>query len=383
MTRDDLPVRPAPKPSTLEIDGVVHDVNQMLMVIIVRAESLRRRGAPGDMSADLEAMETAARDAAAMLARLGSAGIGSDGEVAEVRSCVATAAGVIRPPGERNWSSPDAAPGPGVWALVNGVPGKLVADLPPHLVREVLNNLLLNALAVLPDGGRITVEAAAEDQRVHLWFSDDGPGVPPDLAPHVFAAGRTTSGEAGRGVGLAACRRILAARDASIELAPPRHGGATFVLDLPAAGRGESSAEPPAELPGELQVSGVRVLVVDDERAVREMLTDVLREWACQVTAVADGAAARAAVAAGTVDVALVDQNLPDGPGAELAAHLRGQDPALGMVVMTGVDRAGTLAGLVGGPVDATALKPMDLDELRRLVAAAADLARSRRSGRE
>ncbi|MCP4573045.1 MAG: response regulator [bacterium] len=357
----------------LEIEGVVHDVNQMLMAIIGRSEYLQRFEAPEGMVADLASIETAARDAAAMLRRLVPAGRDdSDDFMAELRICAATVIGVIRPPGGASWSPAGTESGPGVWSFVNDVPAGLVADLPPVLVREVLNNLLLNALEVLPDGGCITVEAAGAGDRVQLWLSDDGPGVADDLAPRIFEAGQTTSGETGRGVGLAACRRILAARNAVLDLAAPRHGGATFVLDLPAA----AAAGPQAP---EASVTGVRVLVVDDEPAVRDMLTDVLREWSCRVTAVADGTAARESMAAGAFDAALVDLSLPDGAGDELAASLRERDPATGIVLMTGVDRAGALAGTGDGAVDATVLKPLDLDGLQRLLTAMADLARARR----
>lgn len=364
MTSDDQPVPPAPDSPELEMAGVVHDVNQMLMVIIGRAEFLRRYGSPEDLVSNLETIEVAARDAAAMLERLGSGGGRRDHVgTADLASCVATAAGVIRPP-TGSWTE-------GAWSLENAVPEGLSAALPPVIVREVLNNLFSNALAALPEGGRIVVEGAAEQERARLWVSDDGPGVTAEAATRIFAPGHTTSGEVGRGIGLAACRQVLAARDGGLELAASRRGGATFALDLPLAER--SAPETVAE------VTGLAVLVVDDEPAVREMLSDVCESWGCWVEVVGDGAAAEAACAAGLPDVVLVDLNLPDGSGADLAARLRQGESAPGVVVMTGLDRGEALVGLDEAAVDATAIKPLDLDALRRLLAEAAAAGRERR----
>jgi CheY-like chemotaxis protein len=372
MNRDERSTPPAPDSPELQTAGVVHDVNQMLMVIIGRAEYLRRYGRAEDLASGLETIEVAARDAAAMLRRLGTGGReGDDAAVADLAGCVAMTASVILPPAGA-WAAAGTPAGPGVWVLENAVRPGLVAALPPVIVREVLNNLVLNALEALPGGGRIIAEADAAGPRLRLWISDDGPGVPADSAAHVFAPGRSTSGETGRGIGLAACRQVLAARGADLDLAPSRTGGATFLIDLPAATAGAGPGEPP-------DVAGLAVLVVDDEPAVRDMLSDVGEAWGCRVSAVADAAAAERACAAGRPDVVLIDLNLPDGSGVDLAARLRERAPAPGVVVMTGLDRGEALAGLDSAAVDGTALKPIDLDDLRRTLAAAGDLGRARR----
>ncbi len=356
----------------LRTAGVMHDVNQMLMVIIGRAGYLRRYGSPETWAADLESIETAARDASAMLARLGGEGPGGVG-AADLRQCVTAAAGVIRPPGSVPWLGPRDSDVPGVWSLDNRVPDDLLAALPAVTVREVLNNLLLNALAVMPDGGRVTVRGEESGARVIMRVQDTGPGVAPDMVDRVFDRGGTTSDEASRGVGLASCRQLLQEHGAAITLDAAAGEGACFVLDLP-----EAKAVPTAARA--VPVRGLTVLVVDDEPAVREMLVDVLAQTDCRVRTVGDGGSVRSEFTAGTYDVALLDNNLPDTSGAALASWLRERDPALPIVVMTGVDREGELARLDPRHVDATAVKPIDLDGLHALLAEAAALGVRRRA---
>ncbi len=367
--------------SALRAAGVVHDVNQMLAVIIGRAELLLRRAPDGQPH--LEAILLAARDAGSMLGRLegGRAGQAVAGatpaaglwRVVNEASCL-----VLPPDGQWRGSSPAA----GCWTLDNRLEpaaGLAVAD---SVLREVLTNLLLNALGVLPDGGHIVVDSQRRNGDRCLRVSDSGPGLPNDGAACIFQAGYTTSGREGRGIGLAACRQLLEAHGGTLSVQPRGGPGAIFMVTAPAADAGAPGTTPtdsPQVLAGgaESVLKDLAVVVIDDEAAVRDMLADVLGELGCRVVCHRDGASALTAGAPGEAAVALVDRRLPGMDGVELAGRLRERRASLAVVVMTGWDCEETPPP--AAVVDFTAHKPLGLDALQDLLTRASVLHEERR----
>ncbi|MGH9787519.1 MAG: two-component system sensor histidine kinase NtrB, partial [Candidatus Acidiferrales bacterium] len=131
----------------------------------------------------------------------------------------------------------------------------LPADLPPvqadlHQLEQVFLNILLNAeQAILSarDRGAITVRAAAEGGRLRLRFSNDGPGIAPDLLPHIFDPFVTTKPAAeGTGLGLYISRTIVREHGGEIQAESGPAGGATFIVELPAQPRPAVPAPPRA-----------------------------------------------------------------------------------------------------------------------------------------
>jgi two-component system sensor histidine kinase BaeS len=119
-------------------------------------------------------------------------------------------------------------------ALVTAVDGDLpILDIDPVRIREVLTNLVANALRHTPAGGTIAIGGSAEPADVVLTVADTGPGIDPALLPHVFD--RFVKGEASRGsgLGLAIARGLVEAHGGTIAVASPAGGGTTFRVRLP------------------------------------------------------------------------------------------------------------------------------------------------------
>jgi CheY-like chemotaxis protein len=247
-----------------------------------------------------------------------------------------------------------------------------------QVVREVLANLLLNALEAQPAGGRVAISGVQTDGRVKIRVADGGPGLDPSRSEDIFAAGVSTKEESGRGIGLAGCRRLLADFAAGLAHVPDSRPGAVFEMDLPAAGGSIPGPVADAEV---LIPSGTRVLVTDDEPAVRQMLADVLGELGCTVVQTSDGEQALKAVRQENFSVALIDQRLVGMTGLELAKKLRQGDPALAVVLLSGWGSEEVLAGADPGSVDLTARKPIAFAQVRDLVAKGAALHRRRLAG--
>jgi len=108
-------------------------------------------------------------------------------------------------------------------------------------ITQVLLNLLLNALQILPEGGRIEVAVRREHDSIVIDVADDGPGIAPELCERVFDPFFTRR-EGGIGLGLAVVRQIVAAHHGSISAGRSDLGGALFRLRLPAAGNQDTIA---------------------------------------------------------------------------------------------------------------------------------------------
>ena len=110
-------------------------------------------------------------------------------------------------------------------------------DLDPVRIRQVLTNLVDNALRVMPDGGTITLGAVVEDESLVLTVADDGPGIPADLLPNVFERFAKSSTSRGSGLGLAIARAIVEAHGGTIAAtsteAPSAGHGTVIMITLP------------------------------------------------------------------------------------------------------------------------------------------------------
>jgi two-component system sensor histidine kinase BaeS len=108
-------------------------------------------------------------------------------------------------------------------------------DLDPVRMHQVISNLVDNAIRVMPNGGSITLAAAARDGTLSISVADDGPGIPPDLLPNVFDRFTKSATSRGSGLGLAIARAIVTAHGGSIaaESDPPTRRGTTIRLSLP------------------------------------------------------------------------------------------------------------------------------------------------------
>jgi len=348
--------------------AVIHDVNQMLTVITGRAGLLLDQTDNPGQNPHLKAIELAANDAAMMLRRLSLSGsqpkIGVG--AASLHEVAEQARLLVWPLDKPQYS----------WR--NQLDPSLTAAVPAQVLREVLNNVLLNALAAMPTGGEVVLEsrAGADSHSVILRVCDNGPGLPHENPEWVFGVGNSRHKSVGRGIGLSGCRQLICAAGGQMRAEAREGGGASFVLTLPLA-ESDTALILPDDISSKLPSS---VLLVDDEAAVREMLTDVLTAWGCEVAAFRDADSALKRYVTGSAQVALLDKNLPGLSGTDLAIQLRQSDSHLGIIMASGwrkksVDK--TDSAIIDFVVD----KPLAMSELRRLLQQAYALEQQRKEG--
>lgn len=218
---------------------------------------------------------------------------------------------------------------------------RVADDLPPvagdaELLERVFQNLAANARAAMPDGGELRVAAHAEEdgREVCIVVSDTGSGVSPDVLPRVFEPFFTTRGSDGAlGLGLAEVDAIVRRHRGRVKIESQAGEGTVLRLSLPAA---DGAARERSASGGET------ILLVEDDRAVREFTREALRAHGYRVLLAGSGAEALETWKwhASRIGLLLTDLVLPDGPsGLELAQSLRAETPGLKVVCVSGHPR--------------------------------------------
>jgi two-component system sensor histidine kinase BaeS len=120
-----------------------------------------------------------------------------------------------------------------IQAVVSVEPEVGEVDVDPYRLRQVVSNLVSNALNQMPDGGRLDVTARAEGAGVIIEVADTGPGIPPDRLERVFERFVKSGDSTGSGLGLSIARDLVEAHGGTITAANRPEGGAVFTIDLP------------------------------------------------------------------------------------------------------------------------------------------------------
>jgi PAS domain S-box-containing protein len=222
---------------------------------------------------------------------------------------------------------------------------RIVGD--PDRLRQVVLNLLVNAVKFTPSGGLVSLRTRAQGSRACVTVSDTGKGISPDFCPHVFerfrqAESSTTRLHGGLGLGLAIVKHLVELHGGTIRASSEGEGkGATFDVSLPiravSALRTERArAEPtPSRTPAEpaARLDGIRVLVVDDEPDARELVTMVLREAGAETREADSASSAIQAMDSEVPDVLVSDIAMPLRDGYRLLRDLRSRPPGAGGLV--------------------------------------------------
>jgi PAS domain S-box-containing protein len=209
-------------------------------------------------------------------------------------------------------------------------------DADPVRLRQVIWNLLVNAIRNTPPGGRIQVRTADVDDRILLVVTDTGAGIAPDKLEQIFQPFEQSDepgqrARAGLGLGLAICRGLVEAHGGQITAASKGLGsGATFFVELPTITATFIGLPAPTGVTAPSR--RLRVLVVEDDTDAAAAISAVLRLRGHDVTV---AGSVREALACGTtsLDVLVSDISLPDGNGASLMRQLRRRHPLRGIAV--------------------------------------------------
>ena len=250
-------------------------------------------------------------------------------------------------------------------------------------LQQIVCNLLSNAIKFTPSGGRVEVTLAHRMGEAEISVSDSGQGIKPEFLPLVFDRFRQEDGSISRrhgglGLGLAIVRHLVELHAGSVEAFNEGEGkGSRFVVRLPTRlglaknGAGEESAAP---IPtSSTMLTGIRLLVVDDEPGARDLIANVLQGYGAEVSLAESGQAALTKLFEQRPHVLIADLGMPGMDGYGLIEQVRALDPDFGgqtpAIAVTGyaspVDR---LRALQAGYQNHVA-KPVEPHELAIVIA--------------
>ena len=214
---------------------------------------------------------------------------------------------------------------------------RVVAD--PERLQQVIWNLVNNAIKFTPKGGRVEVRLERAGTSIHLVVKDSGQGIDADFLPHVFerfrqAEGTLTRRHGGLGLGLALVSHLVEAHGGTIRAESEGVGrGATFtvVLPVPAVHAEGTTPERPASTTSSgvvsprvpKSLSGVAILVVDDERDASDLVATVLRAEGAEVLTAGNADEAIAILGKTTPMLLISDVGMPGVDGYELMRRVR------------------------------------------------------------
>ena len=200
---------------------------------------------------------------------------------------------------------------------------------------EMLTNLIFNAVDAMPRGGSLRFFTREEDQWVIVAVSDSGQGMDAAVREKCLTPFFTTKGDEGSGLGLAAVQGIVTRHQGHIDIHSQPGQGTTFEIYLPAGGR---KGEPEKVSPQSLSClpTGLKILIVDDEDPLLEMLTDYLKRDNHQVVSAANGLEGIEKFNKGWFDLVITDLAMPVMGGDGLARHIKAIDPDKPVILLTG-----------------------------------------------
>ncbi|MCU1268024.1 MAG: hypothetical protein JWM21_4342 [Acidobacteria bacterium] len=205
-------------------------------------------------------------------------------------------------------------------------------------LREVLVNMVFNAVDAMPEGGTLQLSAEEVDGSIEIAVSDTGIGMSAEVRSQIFDPFFTTKGKAGMGLGLAVCYGIIKRHLGTIEVKSEVGHGTTFRIRLPVADV-QPSTESAVETVRLTLVPAhqtPRILVVDDEESVRELLSDILNSEGYEVTLATNGSEALTLFDRQKFEAVFTDVGMPGMSGWELARAIRERNGAIPLAVITG-----------------------------------------------
>jgi signal transduction histidine kinase/CheY-like chemotaxis protein/uncharacterized membrane protein len=359
--------------------GVAHDFNNTLAGILGRAQLLQRLDDPEKVRRGLEIIVKTAEDGAKTVKRIQDFARqrrDHNFELVSIDQILTDASEITRP----RWKTCAEASNIHITVDLYIQSNAMVMGDDSEL-REVLVNMVFNAIEAMPEGGTLTLTTRTCGDSVIITVVDTGVGMYPEVRSKIFDPFFTTKGKAGLGLGLAVSFGIIRRHGGNIEVESQYGKGTEFRITLPIAKMGEKIIEPVESVEAEVPPVSVdmlpvpskdrartRMLVVDDEDFVRELLGEILEGEHCDVYLAAGGSEALSAFGEMEFDGVFTDVGMPGMSGWELAREIRQINASIPIAVITGWGEAvGSYEQKEAG-VDWVVAKPFTADRIAELV---------------
>ena len=288
--------------------------------------------------------------------------------VVELGDIVETAVEAIRPVMERSGLT-----------IVSSLPdGPVHLQADPHRISQVLSNLLSNAAKYTPSGGRVDISLEHDDHHATVSVADTGIGIPPEMAEGIFAMFAQIDrpqerGHMGLGIGLTLARSLVEMHGGTLSVQSDGVGkGSTFSVRLPLLPEAPQAQDGPRPAwTRSTTADARRVLVVDDNEAMVDALSTMLRLMGNEVRTATNGQRAVEVAEEFRPDVVLMDLGMPVMSGYEAARRIRAEPwgERMQLVALTGWGQEEHKQRTLDAGFDRHVVKPVRPADLERLFA--------------
>jgi len=346
--------------------GIAHDFNNALTMVLGYSELLLpyiQQHAPEREMGYLHHVISAAQDATHVVSRLRDfyrPASGNEIRIAvDLNEIVQQAVSMTAP----KWSSKSLAQGVQIEIATELREVPLISAHAVEL-REVLTNLIFNAVDAMPSGGAISISTAAEENCVSLCVADTGLGMTEEELQRCLEPFFTTKGERGTGLGLAVVYGIIQRHGGTIDIESKKLNGTAFTIRLPLALHPQIVTPAPSERLDRV----LRILVVDDQEIICELIGEHLRADGHEALSVTSGREAIEQFTTRRFDLVITDHSMPEMNGTQLAIALKNLGSDVPVILLTGFGEEMQALGELPEGVDLVLGKPVSAVDLRRAV---------------
>ncbi|HYA92154.1 MAG TPA: GAF domain-containing protein [Thermodesulfobacteriota bacterium] len=354
--------------------GVAHDFNNVLAVVLGNIQLLLHqldRLSPEEVREGLKVIERSSKDGAETIRRIQEfTGVRRDREFVtlSLNEIVMEVVSITQP----RWKDQTQKKGiqVGLTTQLGEIP--MIMGNPPEL-REVLTNIVFNAVDAMPKGGEviITTQPQAEDW-VEVRIADTGIGMTEEVIKRVFDPFFTTKGVTNSGLGMSVSYGIIKRHGGEILIESKLGKGTSFVIHLP-TGYGEEEAVVKEVAPVK-ESRQARILVIDDEDSVRDVLSRMLKAKGHQVAVAANGEEGIERFRSEPFDLVFTDLGMPKLSGWDVGKTIKTINPKVPIAMITGWGVELDRQKLSENGIDLSIAKPFNFDQVINLVSEAMEL---------
>ncbi len=345
--------------------GVAHDFNNTLAGILGRAQLLLDTADAKKIESGLNIIIKTAKDGAKTVKRIQDFARqrrDHDFQIVDVGQLLLDVSEITRP----RWKNRAEAANVHISLDLECQRGLLTMGDESEL-REVLVNLVFNAVDAMPRGGTLTLAARKATDTVEISVRDTGTGMTEETRLRIFDPFFTTKDKLGMGLGLAVSYGIIRRHEGTVDVESQIGFGSTFRIRLPIPKCGETANVSDSLFTistARVKSSQTRILVVDDEEHVRDLLRDILEKEGCEAIVAEGGRQALSLFDNGDFDAVFTDVGMPDMNGWELSRALRQRDRKIPVAVITGWGEAVSSHERQAAQVDWVIAKPFETPQI-------------------
>ena len=354
--------------------GVAHDFNNVLAVVLGNIQLLLYQLdhlSPEEIREGLKIIEQSSKDGAETVRRIQEfTGVRRDKEFVSLslNEIITEVVNITQP----RWKDQTQKKGiqVGLAAQLGEIP--LIMGSPSEL-REVLTNIIFNAVDAMPEGGKLTIATQPQAEGwVEVRIADTGIGMTEEVKKRIFDPFFTTKGVTNSGLGMSVSYGIIKRHGGEILIESELGKGTTFIIHLPTGYEEEETVV--KEVTPIKESRQARILVIDDEDSVRDILSRMLKTKGHQVVVASNGEEGIEQFRSQPFDLVFTDLGMPKISGWEVGKTIKGINPKIPIAMITGWGMELDREKMSESGIDLIVSKPFNFDQVIHLVSEAMEL---------